>query len=85
MSNHDIKNIILNDMEISYKSLSIGQLKFLGKQYIQVHCDKYDLIFSHMYQPQDINSAISKFLELRVKYGISEKRNYSFVHRNDKT
>lgn len=85
MNNHDIKNVILNDMDVSYKLLSIGHLKFLGKQYIQVHCDKYDLIFSHMYQPQDINSAISKFLELRVKYGISEKRNYSFVHRNDKT
>lgn len=74
MNGKAIIDVLETGMELSYKLLHIGKFKFWGVEYIQVHCDRADLEYSHMFELDRKATAVSKFLELKVKYGISEQK-----------
>lgn len=70
-----IKKLIDTRLAISYKSLSIGPVFIDGRNFIQVDCDRYDLIYSKLYSPENINFAIAKFTSLLAQYMASELKN----------
>lgn len=77
MLNEDIKNVLLGDMDVSYKLLTIGKTVIYDpyrKQCLQVHCDRYDLQESKIFLIEEIDRAISYFLNLKIKYMASEYR-----------
>lgn len=76
MNQHSlIKNTINRGLDVSYKLLFIGRVELDDKKYIQVHSDRFDLKFSKLYNLDEVNWAISKFLELEKSYKASE-----FIH-----
>lgn len=73
MNQHSLIKATLNrGLDVSYKLLFIGRIELENKKYIQVHCDRFDIKFSKIYNIDEINWAISKFLELEKTYKTSE-------------
>lgn len=70
-----IKKLIDTKLSVIYKSLSIGPVFIENQWFIQVDCDRYDLIYSKLYSPENIDFAISKFTSLLAQYMASELRN----------
>lgn len=70
-----IKKLLDTNLAVSYKLLSIGPVKYNNKDFIQVDCDRFDMVFSKMYSPENIDFAISKFTILLVRYMASELKN----------
>lgn len=70
-----IKKLLDTKLSVVYKRLSIGPILIDGKYFTQVDCDRYDLQYSMLYSPQNINFAIAKFTMLLAQYMASELRN----------
>lgn len=70
-----ILDLVLGGFEISYKLLYISKIKCNHIEYIQVHCDRFDLIYSKLYKLDNAQFAVSKFLRLKLQYSISEYNN----------
>lgn len=75
----NIQNLVLGGHEVTYKLLSIGSFKYDGVEYIQVHCDRRDIEFSHMYDMRQIKKAVFKYIDLYNDYLNSEGRYGNFV------
>lgn len=67
-----IKKLIDTNMAVSYKRLSIEKIIYKGQRFIQVDCDRFDLIYSKLYSIENIDFAIAKFTSLLARYIISE-------------
>lgn len=70
-----IKKLLDTNLAVSYKLLSIGPVTYNSKEFIQVDCDRFDLIFSRVYSPENMDFAIAKFTSLLVRYMASELKN----------
>ena len=70
-----IKKLIDTRLSVTYKSLSIGPVFIEGKWFVQVDCDRYDLVYSKLYSPENIDFAIAKFTSLLAQYMASELKN----------
>ena len=70
-----IKKLIDTRLSINYKSLSIGPVFVDGRNFIQVDCDRFDLRYSKLYLPENIDFAIAKFTVLLAQYMASELKN----------
>lgn len=70
-----IKKILDSKLSVSYKRLSIGPIFTKEGIFIQVDCDRYDLIYSKLYSISNIDFAISKFISLLTQYMASELKN----------
>lgn len=69
-----ILDIVMGGFEVSYKLLYISKIK-LGsnsEEYVQVHCDKFDLEYSKLFKLENVQFAVSKFLYLKLQYNILE-------------
>lgn len=69
-----IKKLIDTNLSIGYKRLSIEKILYKGKWFVQVDCDRFDLIYSKLYSIENIDFAISKFTGLLARYLASELR-----------
>ena len=67
-----IKKLVDTNLAISYKRLSIEKILYKGEYFIQVDCDRFDLIFSKLYSLDNTNFAIAKFTSLLARYMASE-------------
>lgn len=67
-----IKKIVDINLAISYKRLSIEKILYKGEYFIQVDCDRFDLVFSKLYSIDNTNFAIAKFTCLLALYMASE-------------
>lgn len=72
ISYDEIVRVINNNLEVSYKLLTISKFRILGEEKIQVHCDKHDCMYSGLYPKNKAYLAVSKFMEIRAAYMLSE-------------
>lgn len=70
-----IKKLIDTKLSVVYKTLSIGPVILNNTFFIQVDCDRYDLIYSKLYSPENVDFAIAKFTSLLAQYLASELKN----------
>jgi len=70
-----IKKLLDTKLSVVYKRLSIGPTLIDGKFFIQLDCDRYDLQYSMLYSPENIDFAIAKFTMLLTQYMASELKN----------
>lgn len=75
ITHHQVANLINNNLDISYKLLSISKFKILGIEKIQVHCDRYDCQYSNFFTTDRIQDAISTFMSIKAQYILSELKN----------
>lgn len=67
-----IKKLVDTNLAISYKRLSIEKIFYKNQHFIQVDCDRFDLVFSKLYSIDNSNFAIAKFTSLLALYMASE-------------
>lgn len=72
ISYDEIAKIVDSNLDVSYKLLTISKFKVNNEYRIQVHCDKHDCLFSHLYPRSKIKAAVSKFMEIKANYILSE-------------
>lgn len=70
-----IKQLVIDGYEVSYKKLFISQIKHMGIEWIQVHCDRSEIEYSSLYKPVNVFWAVNKFIGLKAKYSILEIKN----------
>ncbi len=70
-----IKKLLDTKLSVVYKRLSIGPVLMDGEFFIQLDCDRYDLQYSMLYSPENIDFAIAKFTMLLTQYMASELKN----------
>lgn len=67
-----IKKLIDTNLSIGYKRLSIEKIYYKDQWFVQVDCDRFDLLYSKLYTLDNMNFAISKFTGLLARYLASE-------------
>jgi hypothetical protein len=67
-----ILDLVLGGFEVVYKLLYISKIRMDDVECIQVHCDRFDIRYSKIYKLENAQFAVSKFLNLKIQYNISE-------------
>ena len=75
ITHHQVANLINNNLDISYKLLSISKFRVCGEEKIQVHCDRHDCQYSNFFPIKRIEDAISTFMSIKAQYILSELKN----------